>query len=116
MSSSRSVVDFSLSEVLQMASLLINSAVAILVFLYNVTGTVSKLTIPIGALWFLGTVKALATQIDSFWNIVPSSSHVPSSLEWIWAITSILFLSRIVKFSVTVTFAQCTSLFNGCRI
>ena len=38
MSSSRSVVNCLLSEVLQMASSLINSAVA---FLHNVTGTVS---------------------------------------------------------------------------
>ena len=97
MSSSRSVVDCSLSEVLQMASSLINSTVAILVFLYNVTGTVSKLTILIeltiliGALWFLGAVKALVKQIYSFLDIIPSSSHVPSSSEWIWAITSINF-------------------------
>ena len=60
------MVDCLLSEVLQMASSL-NSAVAILVFLYNVTGTVvSKLTILIGALWFLEADKALATQIDNF--------------------------------------------------
>ena len=52
-------------------------------FLYNVTGTVSKLNILIVALWFLGTVKVLATQIDGFLNIVPSSSHVLCSSEWI---------------------------------
>ena len=64
MSISRPVVDCSLSEVLQKASSLINLAMAILVFLYNVTGTVSKLTILIDILWFVGTVKILATQID----------------------------------------------------
>ena len=116
MSSSRSVVDCSLLEVLQIASSLINSAVVILVFLYNVIGTVSKLTILIGVLWFLGAANVLATQIDSFLNIVPSSSHVPSSSEWIWAITYISLLGGLVWFSVTVTFAHCTSLFDGCRI
>ena len=85
-------------------------------FLYNVTGTVSKLNILIVALWFLGTVKVLVTQIDSFLNIVPSSSHVPSSLECIWAITSISLLGGIVRFSITLTFVHCTSLFDGCGI
>ena len=99
-----------------MASSLIDSAVAILVFLYNVTGTVSKLTILIGALWFLGTVKILATQIDSFLNTVSSSSHMLPSSEWIWAITSISLLGGIVRFSVTVIFAHCMSLFDGCGI
>ena len=41
MSSCRPVVDCSLLEVLQMASSLINSTVVILVFSYNVIGTVS---------------------------------------------------------------------------
>ena len=110
------MVDCLLSEVLQMASSL-NSAVAILVILYNVTGfVVSKVTILIGALWFLEAYKAVATQIDNFLNIVPSSSHVPSSLEWIWAITSISLLGGIVRFSITVTLAHYTSLFDGCRI
>ena len=41
---------------------------------------------------------------------------MPSSLEWIWTITSISLLGGIARFSVTVTFAHHTSLFDGCGI
>ena len=91
-----------------MASWSISSALASVLFLYNVTGDTPVFTTRSTTAWSWGFTSILAMKIGSFDDEGCSISHVPLVVEWIQPVISISLLGGMLTLSTNVILLQNT--------